>query len=221
MREHDPGEAGRKRMNKKKLPKAVLRTADEMRSTAAERPQETSHPVDLNEKPAAPIASQRSTADNVIELVPKTEPAPADTIIVSQAHDAAAALRRRKAVAIVERYANWSAVGGVIPVPLVNAAAITTLMVRMIKSLSTLYGVPFEHNRTRAAVIGVMGGVLPTGLATIATSTLTYFIPGYGILSLAVSSVTSSAYARSIGQLYIEHFEIGATEIDFKKIVLR
>ncbi len=36
MPEHDSGEAGRKRMNKKKLPKAVLRTADEMRDAAAE-----------------------------------------------------------------------------------------------------------------------------------------------------------------------------------------
>jgi uncharacterized protein (DUF697 family) len=220
MREHDSGEAGRKRMNKKKLPKAVLRTADEMRG-GAERAADTPHPVDLNEASVTPPASQRAVADNVIELVPKTEPAPADTIIVSKEHDAAAALRRRKAVAIVERYANWSAVGGVIPVPIANAAAITTLMVRMIKSLSTLYDVPFEHNRTRAAVVGLMGGVLPTGLATIAASTLTFFVPGYGMLGLAVSSVTSSAYARSIGQLYIEHFEIGATQIDFKKIVLR
>jgi uncharacterized protein (DUF697 family) len=222
MREHDPDEAGRKRMNKKKLPKAVLRTADEMRGTA-DRAQDTTHPVDLNEGLVAASTTPRPAGDNVIELVPKTEPAspPADTIVVSQAHDAAAALRRRKAVAIVERHANWAAVGGVIPVPIANAAAITALMVRMIKSLSTLYGVPFVHNRTRAAVVGLMGGVLPTGLATIAASTLTYFVPGYGMLSLVVSSVTSSAYARSIGQLYIEHFEIGATEIDFKKIVLR
>jgi uncharacterized protein (DUF697 family) len=206
-------------MNKKKLPKAVLRTAEDMRG-GAERMADTPHPVDLNETSVTSSANQRPAADNVIELVPKTEPASplADTIVVTQAH---AALRRRKAVAIVERYANWSAVGGVIPVPIANAAAITALMVRMIKSLSTLYDVPFEQNRTRAAVIGLMGGVLPTGLATIATSTLTFFVPGYGMLSLAVSSVTSSAYARSIGQLYIEHFEIGATEIDFKKIVLR
>ena len=105
--------------------------------------------------------------------------------------------------------------------PLANAAAITALMVRMIKSLSTLYEVPFERNRTRAAVVGLMGGVLPTGLATIAASTLTYFVPGYGMISLAVSSVTSSVYARNIGQLYIEHFENGATQIDFRKIVLR
>ncbi|WP_068017980.1 YcjF family protein [Rhodoplanes sp. Z2-YC6860] len=207
-------------MNKKKLPKAVLRTAEDMRS-AADRTETTPHPVDLNEKPAAPSANQRPAADNVIELIPKTESAVADTIVVSAAHDTAAALRRRKAVAIVERHANWSAVGGVIPVPIANAAAITTLMVRMIKQLSALYGVPFEQTRTRAAVVGLMGGVLPTGLATIATSTLMYFVPGYGMLSLAVSSVTSSAYARSIGQLYIEHFEIGATQIDFHKIVLR
>ena len=70
-------------------------------------------------------------------------------------------------------------IGGAIPVPLANAAAITALMVRMIKSLSELYGVPFERNRTRAIVIGLMGGALPTGFATVATSTLTYFVPGY------------------------------------------
>ena len=217
MPEHESGEAGRKRMNKKKLPKAVLRTADEMRD-AADRA--APHQVDLNEAPAPRSANLRPASDNVIEMVPKTESASADTAAAARVLDTAAQ-RRRKAVAIVERYANWAAVGGVIPVPLANAAAITALMVRMIKSLSTLYDVPFERNRARAAVIGLMGGVLPTGLGTIAASTLTYFVPGYGLFSLAVSSVTSSAYARSIGQLFIEHFENGATQIDFRTIVLR
>jgi uncharacterized protein (DUF697 family) len=220
MREHDSGETGRKRMNKKKLPKAVLRTADEMRDAAADRTQDAApHRVDLNEPAAARAVNVRSSADNVIEMMPKPDTAAAQPS--ERAPVAAAAERRRRAVAIVERYANWSAVGGVIPVPLANAAAVTTLMVRMIKSLSTLYGVPFERNRTRAAVVGLMGGVLPTGLATIATSTLTYFAPGYGLLSLAVSSVTSSAYARNIGKLYIEHFENGATQVDFRSIILK
>src|SRR5215212_4364420 len=109
MPEHDSSEAGRKRMNKKKLPKAVLRTADEMRD-AADRAQGAPHPVDLNEAPAPRSVNLRSAADNVIEMVPKTESVSADTAS-AQAHDAAAAQRRRKAVAIVERYANWSAVG--------------------------------------------------------------------------------------------------------------
>jgi hypothetical protein len=63
--------------------------------------------------------------------------------------------------------------------------------------------------------------MLPTGLATVAASAVTYFVPGYMLLGLAASSVTSSAYARHIGRLYIEHFESGATEINFRSIVLR
>jgi uncharacterized protein (DUF697 family) len=189
-------------MNKKKFPRAVLRTADQMREEAA-----------------AAVPPNPSSPDNVIEMLPKSGTAsPAEPTAAPA--DPTAALRRRQAVAIVERYANCSAIGGAIPLPFVNAAAITALLVRMVKSLSDLYGVPFERNRTRSIVIGLMGGALPTGFATIATSTLTYFVPGLNLVGLAISSVTSGAYARSIGQLYIEHFENGAA-IDFRSIVKR
>ena len=182
-------------MNKKKFPKAVLRTADQMREASA-----------------APAAAP---SDNVIEMMPKFETAPA-----AASTDPAVALQRRRAIAIVERYANYSAVGGTIPFPLANAAAITALLVRMVKSLSDLYGVPFERTRTRSIVIGLMGGALPTGFATIATSTISLFVPGVNVLGLAVSSVTSGAYARSIGQLFIEHFANGSP-IDFRSIIKR
>ena len=178
-------------MNKKRLPRAVLRTAEEMREAGA------------------------TASDNVITMTPKP-----DTTVPADASDPAIALRRRKAIAIVERYANGSAIGGAIPVPLVNAAAITALMVRMIKSLSELYGVPFERSRTRAVVVALMGGALPTGFATIATSTLSYVVPGLNLIGLAVASVTSGAYARSIGQLYIEHFESRAA-VDFRSLAKR
>jgi len=187
-------------MNKKKFPKAVLRTADQMREAGASE------------------APKSASPDNVIEMVPKSEAVPSTNIAASI--DPAAALRRRQAVAIVERYANYSAIGGAIPVPLANAAAITTLLVRMVKSLSELYGVPFERTRTRSIIIALMGGALPTGFATIATSTITLFVPGLNVLGLAVSSVTSGAYARSIGQLFVEHFENGAT-VDFRSIIKR
>jgi uncharacterized protein (DUF697 family) len=192
-------------MNKKKFPKAVLRTAEQMREAPA---------------PDAPMpVAQPETPDNVIEMMPKPDAA-AVTSQRAAASDAEAARLRRQAIAIVERYANWSAAGGAIPVPLVNAAAITGLLVRMVQKLSALYGVPFERTRTRSIVIGLMGGALPTGFSTIATSTMTYFVPGLNLIGLAVSSVTSGAYARSIGQLFIEHFENGSP-IDFRTIVKR
>jgi len=190
-------------MNKKKFPKTVLRTAEQMREAAAH---------------AAP---KPSAQDNVIEMVPKVEASAAPPAVsATQSADAGSRQRRRKAVAIVERYANYSAVGGAIPVPIANATALTALLVRMVKKLSDIYGVPFERNRTRSVIIGLMGGALPTGFATIATSMITTVVPGYNLLGLAVSSVTSSAYARSIGQLYIEHFENGAA-VSFRSVVLR
>ena len=193
-------------MNKKKFPKAVLRTAGQMREEGAA------------------TAPNPSASDNVIEMVPKSESSAPAANIVPEAStapaDPDAALRQRRAIAIVERYANYSAVGGAIPIPLVNAASITALLVRMVKSLSELYGVPFERNRTRSIIVGLMGGALPTGLATIATSTITLFVPGFNLLGLAVSSVTSGAYARIIGQLFIEHFENGAA-LDFRSFVMR
>ena len=78
-----------------------------------------------------------------------------------------------------------------------------------------------ERNRARAIVIGLMAGVMPTGLASIATSTLIYFLPGYNLVGLAVSSIAASAYARGIGQMFVEHFENGSTLIDFPSAVLR
>jgi uncharacterized protein (DUF697 family) len=187
-------------MNKKKFPKAVTRTAEQMREASA--------------------ATVSAPLDNVIEMVPKSEAALAANISGQPTAASTDPLRRRRAVAIVERYANYSAIGGAIPLPLANAAAITALLVRMVKSLSDLYEVPFERSRTRSVVIGLMGGALPTGLSTIATSTISLFVPGVNILGLAVSSVTSGAYARSIGQLFIEHFENGAA-IDFRSIIKR
>ena len=64
------------------------------------------------------------------------------------------------------------------------------------QALPTLYGVPFERNRTRSVIIGLMGGALPTGFATIATSTIALFVPGVNVLGLAVSSVTSGGPSR-------------------------
>lgn len=205
----------------KKLPKAVLWTADDMRESGAGayQPHDIPHQVDVNGPPNARASTPNSGAmDNVIEMMPtvniKAESPPKSAGIE-------AVRRRRQAFAIVERHANYSAVGGAIPLPIANIASITAIIVRMVKSLSSLYGVPFERNRARAIVIGLMGGIMPAGLATVATSTLMYFVPGYNLVGLAVSSVTASASARSIGQIFIDHFENGSTLIDFQTAILR
>jgi uncharacterized protein (DUF697 family) len=119
--------------------------------------------------------------------------------------------RRSQADSIVERHTAYAAVGGIIPVPIANVASITAVIVRMVKLLSDLYGIPFERDRARAIVVGLMGGAMPTGLGAVTTSTLFYVVPGSGLVGLAVSSIAAGACTRSIGRIFVEHFETGSS----------
>src|SRR5260370_54471 len=122
-----------------------------------------------------------------------------------------AARRRWLARAIVGRHASYGAAGGIIPLPIANVASITAVIVRMVKVLSDLYAVPFERDRARAIVIGMMGGAMPTGLAAVTTSTLVYIIPGSALIGLAVSSIAAVACTRGLGCVFVDPFETGAT----------
>ena len=129
--------------------------------------------------------------------------------------------RHSRANAIVERHANFSALGGVIPVPLINVASVTVIIVRMVKHLCQLYDVPYEKGRARALVVGLAGGAVPSTASAVTASTLIYFVPGANLLGLAVSSVTAAACTRGIGRRFVDHFETGASLFDFPVIERR
>jgi uncharacterized protein (DUF697 family) len=58
-------------------------------------------------------------------------------------------------------------------------------------------------------VVGLVAGAMPTGLGVVASSTLIYLMPASALAGLAVSSVTAAACTRSIGRVFVEHFESG------------
>ena len=104
--------------------------------------------------------------------------------------------------------------GGLFPLPVVNIAGVTAINMRMVKQLSDLYGVPFERDRTRSMIIGLMGGAVPTGLGTATASTLVFVVPGSALFGLAVSAITAGALTRGIGLVFLEHFESDAMSLD-------
>ena len=182
-------------VNKKKLPKAIRQTTDDRREAAVRVAARA--PDVVGPEPATKAPSQ-SPAGALAPMVTDPE----------------AARRRSLARRIVDRHAAYSAVGGIIPVPIANVAGVTAVIVRMVKVLSDLYGVPFQRDRARTIVIGLMGGAMPTGLAAVTASTLVYIVPGSNLIGLAVSSATAIACTRGIGRIFIEHFESGATLSD-------
>jgi uncharacterized protein (DUF697 family) len=220
-------------MNKKKLPKAIWITGDEAGESKTVLASDES--VSITPSSGEPLDQPDAVADSA-EVTPLVRPAshdpppaPAPTQVVAagalepmpqaEANSAHALVRvgvdqesrRWQARAIVERHANYSAVGGVIPLPIVNIAAVTAIILRMVKSLSNLYGVPFQRHRARAIVTGLIGGLTPAALSTMTASSLLFIVPGSNLLGLAVSSVTASTCTRRIGRIFIDHFESGAT----------
>jgi uncharacterized protein (DUF697 family) len=202
-------------MNKRKLPKAIQRTADDLREAAAE-PGANANP----EAPAtATVAPVPALEGEVLAPVPSfSAPVQAQQPPATQALmpiELNPVRRRTRALSIVERHATYSAAGGIIPLPIVNVASVTAIIVRMVKRLAALYGVPFERDRARAIIVALAGGATPTGLGAVTTSTLYYFVPGSAFIGLAVSSVAAVACTRSIGRIFVEHFESGASLHDF------
>jgi uncharacterized protein (DUF697 family) len=211
-------------VSKKSLPRAIQPATPEAREASAV--------PGIRERKGAPTGASagdgsavgapvRASDHDLVETASAPQAASAPAAAVASAASTGAetntSQRRSLAQAIVERHAAYAAVGGIIPVPIVNVASITAVIVRMVKVLSGLYGVPFERDRARAIVIGLMGGTMPTGLAAVTSSTLVALVPASGLIGLAVSSVTAIACTRGIGRIFIEHFEGGATLLDLPK----
>jgi uncharacterized protein (DUF697 family) len=130
---------------------------------------------------------------------------------VATANDGTHAVRRRTAARkIVDRHKTYAAMGGLVPLPIVNIAGVTAINMRMVKQLSDLYRVPFQRDRTRSTIVGLIGGAVPTGLGAATASTLGFAVPGAAFVGLAVSAVTAGALTRAIGLVFLESFETGA-----------
>jgi uncharacterized protein (DUF697 family) len=208
-------------MNKKKLPKAILRPHDEMSEEllglGATEPAFNFAPGGGGQGGNACSTGQSSrTPGNVISLSPPGQPSAARIdgsmpAPEATAADLALARRRRTALAIVDRHAAYSAMGGLLAIPLANAASVTAIIVRMVKTLSRHYGVPFERDRARAIIVALAGGAVPTGLGAVTASTLFFIMPASALAGIAVSAVTAASCTRGIGRVFVEHFESGAT----------
>ena len=97
---------------------------------------------------------------------------------------------------------------GLIPVPLIDFAALTGIQLKMIHSLSKLYGKEVSDSRSKALIASLMGGGIPFTLTRMAS--LVKFAPGMGSVAGAVGMVTmGGASTYALGRVLTDHFESG------------
>jgi uncharacterized protein (DUF697 family) len=120
---------------------------------------------------------------------------------------------------LVDRFSLWSGAAGLIPIPLVDMAAVGGVQLQMLRRLSEIYGVPFSENRGKSIIASLAGAVIPASTATttaVGVGSLVKSFPGVGTAIGALTMPVFSAGATYvIGKVFIQHFASGGTLLDF------
>ena len=127
--------------------------------------------------------------------------------------------RDQVASKLVDRFSLWSGAAGLIPIPLVDMAAVGGVQLQMLRRLSEIYGVPFSENRGKSIIASLAGAVIPASTATttaVGVGSLVKSLPGVGTAVGALTMPVFSAGATYvIGKVFIQHFASGGTLLDF------
>ncbi len=123
--------------------------------------------------------------------------------------------REEMASKLVDRFALWSGVAGLIPVPIVDAVAVGGLQVQMVRRISQIYDVGFSENRGKALIASLAGSLIPA-TSGIGAASMLKAIPVIGTIAGGfVMPVLSAGATYAIGKAFIQHFATGGTLLDF------
>ncbi len=118
---------------------------------------------------------------------------------------------RNRAEEIIRSHVLWAMGAGLIPVPIVDFVAVTSIQVDMLQQLTHLYGASYSQSTGKAFVSALTG----TTLARMGAS-FVKGIPGIGtVLGGASMSVMSGASTYGVGQVAINVLSSSGSLRDF------
>lgn len=156
--------------------------------------------------------AQKPTASVDVET---DEAVAATTTPASGSVETAPENREEEASKLVNRFAIWSGVAGLIPVPVVDTVAVGGLQLQMVRRISQVFDVPFSENSGKALIASLVGAMVPAS-SSIGAASMLKFVPVVGTLTAAfVMPALSAGATYAIGKAFIQHFASGGTLLDF------
>lgn len=126
-----------------------------------------------------------------------------------------------EAEALVRKNVYISAGVGILPIPLLDLAAVTGLQLNMLYQLSRLYEVPFSREAAKSIIGALMSGSSAAILARPAWSLLKAIpVVGSAVGGLTLA-ILSGASTYALGKVFIQHFESGGTFLTFDPLAVR
>ena len=143
-----------------------------------------------------------------------TKTAPAPEVVDVEANEVPVT-NAEQAERTLKHYMYWSMGFGLIPLPLVDIAAITGTQIKMVASMSEIYGIKFSEHRVKNIVTPLVASVGLTPIAAGILGSLVKIIPFVGTAIGALSMpVVAGATTYAVGKVFIMHFESGGTLLD-------
>lgn len=122
--------------------------------------------------------------------------------------------------AIIRNRVHSSLAIALVPIPLIDMAALAALQMEMIYKLAKAYNIPFKAEWGKQVSTALVSGILPS-LITPKLSDLVRYIPIVGPgLSLATLPLANGAATYAVGRTFAKHFATGESlyDLDMKKL---
>jgi uncharacterized protein (DUF697 family) len=123
----------------------------------------------------------------------------------------------KNAESIIKRHTYWAVGAGLIPLPLIDIAAVTAIQLDMLKQICSFYKIDYTEEQGKAWIVALASSTLSSVVARIGASAVKT-IPIVGTLIGATSmAVISGASTYALGKVISNHFESGGTLESFNK----
>ncbi|MBU0485495.1 MAG: DUF697 domain-containing protein [Proteobacteria bacterium] len=104
---------------------------------------------------------------------------------------------------------------GLIPLPVVDVAALTALQIRLLCKLAHFYGLEFSNDKAKNIIAALISSIVPVSVA-LPMASLMKFVPLVGTtMSVLIMPATGGACTYALGRVFVQHFESGGTFLDF------
>lgn len=123
--------------------------------------------------------------------------------------------RQAKARSLIKKYAAVSAGLGLIPVPGLDIASVSSAQYALIRDLAELYGYQSSKEHIRVILGSLLGGALPVAVTATGIGSVIKSVPFVGtIAGMVLMPSLAAASTLAVGRVFSQHFESGGTLLD-------
>lgn len=126
------------------------------------------------------------------------------------------ALSRPGALEIVNNNVALAMGAGLIPLPVVDFAAITAVQIKMGKELAEHYGVDYKEEQIKGIVIALLAAYTSTSSASVVAASAARAVPGLGsVFSVITLPVIAGGLTFAVGKVFVQHLESNRSFLTF------